>query len=135
MDLTASILAATGSSVPADARLDGIDLLPILEGRAKQVERTFFWRVGAQNGPHAAAVPTDAPAARGPTSAGQQAVRSGDWKLVMDGSRAMLFNLRTDIGERTNLIGQRSDVARRLRPLLDAWQADVNAEGQRGAAN
>ena len=109
------------------------------------MERTFFWRVGVQNGPRAAtpargqagaaAAPTDAPAARGPTSTGQQAVRSGDWKLVMDGSRAMLFNLRTDIGERTNLIGQRSDVARRLRPLLDAWQADVNAEGERGAAN
>jgi hypothetical protein len=52
----------------------------------------------------------------------------------MDGTRAMLLNLRTDIGERTNLIGQRSDVARRLRPLLDAWQAEVSAEGQRNAS-
>jgi hypothetical protein len=42
----------------------------------------------------------------------------------------MLFNLRADIGERNNLIGQRSDVARRLRPLLAAWQADVDAEAK-----
>ncbi|MET0397251.1 MAG: sulfatase-like hydrolase/transferase, partial [Longimicrobiaceae bacterium] len=32
-DLTATILAATGTKVPADARLDGIDLLPVFEGR------------------------------------------------------------------------------------------------------
>jgi arylsulfatase A-like enzyme len=141
MDLTASILAVTGSPVPADARLDGIDLFPILEGRARQLERTLFWRVGAQTGAaargggaNAAGARTDAPAARGPAATGQQAVRFGDWKLVMDGSRAALFNLRTDIGERTNLIGQRSDVARRLRPLLNAWQAEVSAEGQRNAS-
>lgn len=73
MDLTASILAATGTRVPADASLEGIDLLPILRGASPEVERTLFWRV---------AFPRP-----------QRAVRSGDWKLVLDG-RAMLFNLR-----------------------------------------
>jgi hypothetical protein len=42
----------------------------------------------------------------------------------------MLFNLRTDIAERHNLIGQRSDLARRLRPLLAAWEDDVGAEAK-----
>jgi arylsulfatase A len=110
MDLTASILAAAGIPAASDARLEGIDLLPVLEGRAPEVERTLFWRV-----------------------TGQQAVRSGDWKLLMDGGRAMLFNLRTDIAEHDNLIGQRSDIARRLRPLLAAWQADVDGEAKRTA--
>ena len=32
-------------AVPPDARLEGINLLPILEGRAPEVERTLFWRV------------------------------------------------------------------------------------------
>ena len=110
MDLTASILAATGTPVPPEARLEGINLLPVLEGRAPEVERTLFWRVtGARP---------------------QQAVRSGDWKLIRDGGRAMLFNLRTDIGERSNLIGQRSDIARHLRALLAAWEADVDAEAK-----
>jgi arylsulfatase A-like enzyme len=40
MDLTASIVAATGSPLPADVRYEGINLFPILEGRAPQVERT-----------------------------------------------------------------------------------------------
>jgi arylsulfatase A-like enzyme len=111
MDLTASILAATGTSVPTEARLEGINLLPVLEGRAPEVERTLFWRVtGAR---------------------AQQAVRSGEWKLLMDGGRPMLFNLRKDVGERDNLIGQRPDIARRLRPLLAAWQEGVDAEAKR----
>ncbi len=110
MDLTASILAATGTSVPAEARLEGINLLPVLEGRAPEIERTLFWRVtGARP---------------------QRTVRSGDWKLLFDGGRALLFDLRTDIGERENLIGQRSDIARRLGLLLAAWQEDVDAEAK-----
>ena len=109
MDLTASILAATRTPVPADARLEGIDLLPMLEGRAQEIERTLFWRV------------------TGPRT--QVAVRSGDWKLLFDG-RPMLFNLRADLGERNNLIGQRGDIARQLEPLLAAWQKDVDAEAE-----
>jgi arylsulfatase A-like enzyme len=107
MDLTASILKVTGAVVPADARLDGMDLLPILEGRAPEVERTLFWRV------------TD-----GRT---QTAVRSGDWKLLIDNGRELLFNLREDPGEREDRIGERSDVARRLMPLLTAWEKEVAA--------
>lgn len=111
MDLTASILAATRTPVPDDARLDGIDLFPVLEGRAPAIERTLFWRVvGARP---------------------QRAVRSGDWKLLFDGQRALLFNVSTDIGERNNVIGEHSEIARRLGPLLAAWQADVDDEAKR----
>ena len=42
--------------------------------------------------------------------------------------RPFLFNVRTDLGERTNLIRSRSDLAKRLLGLLDAWQKDVDAE-------
>ena len=112
MDLTASILAATHTPVPADARLEGIDLMPVLTRRSSEIERTLFWRV---TGPRA-----------------QQAVRSGDWKLLFDG-RPLLFNVRTDLGERTNLIEKRGDIARRLEPLLAAWQRDVDGEAKRPA--
>ena len=110
MDLTATILAATATPVPAAARLEGINLLPVLEGRVPAIERTLFWRI---SGPRP-----------------QQAVRAGDWKLIFDGGRAMLFNVRTDLGERENMIGRRSDIARRLQPLLAAWQQDVDTEAQ-----
>jgi arylsulfatase A-like enzyme len=110
MDLTASILAATGTTVPDEARLEGINLFPVLQGRVPEIERTLFWRViGARP---------------------QRAVRAGDWKLLYDGFRAMLFNVRTDLGERNNVISERSEIARRLAPLLAAWQKDVDGEAK-----
>jgi arylsulfatase A-like enzyme len=107
MDLTLSILSATGTPIPADAAFEGVNLLPVLEGRSPIVDRTLFWRVQ-----------------------GQQAVRSGEWKLVLD-RRPMLFNLRRDPGERTNVIGAHPDVARRLRGALQEWMANVDAEAKR----
>jgi arylsulfatase A-like enzyme len=117
MDLTASVLAATGTPVPDSARLEGMNLLPILEGRASEVERTLFWR---NLTPHA-----------------QRAVRRGDWKLLVDGGPngpELLFNLRQDVGERHDMASQRQDVAKALRPLLAAWEADVDAEAKTGEA-
>jgi arylsulfatase A-like enzyme len=112
MDLAASILAVTGTAVPADASLDGINILPVLEKRAAAKERTLFWRVSG--------VRT------------QRAVRSGDWKLIFDDQRPMLFNVRTDVGERNNVIGMHPEIAQRLKPLLERWQRDVDAEAKRG---
>ena len=59
----------------------------------------------------------------------QCAVRSGDWKLIVQydgyGELNFVFNLQRDIGERNDLAWspQGQAVARRLRPLLDAWGA------------
>jgi arylsulfatase A-like enzyme len=111
MDLTASILAATNTTVPADARLEGMNLLPILEGRADPVERTLFWRIS---------IPTRQ----------QRAVRQGEWKLLLDGDDLLLYNLRTDIGERNDLAMQRPDIVARLRPLISEWERDVDAEAK-----
>ncbi len=112
MDLSASILAATGTPVPADARLDGINLFPILEGRTPVVERTLFWRVRAGG-------------------LDQRAVRSGDLKLLIDGAvRLMLFNVRKDLGERDDVAQQQTAVVRRLHQQLRAWEKDVDAEAK-----
>lgn len=118
MDLTASILAATGTPVPDDARLEGINLFPVLERRVPEIERTLFWRV----------VPTANQQRRGVGT--QQAVRVGDWKLLYDGGRAMLFNVRTDLGERNDVMRERPEIARRLAPLIAAWQEDVDGEAK-----
>ncbi len=107
MDLTVSILAATGTPIPAGADFEGVDLMPVLEGRSANIERTLFWRVQ-----------------------GQHAVRSGDWKLVLD-RRPMLFNLRKDPGERTNLVGWHPEIAKRLRNALARWVDDVDAAAKR----
>jgi len=105
MDLTMSILAATNTPVPPEARLEGMNLLPILAGQAAAVARTLFWRT--QN---------------------QKAVRRGDWKLLANGPAIFLFNLREDAGEHNDRARDRVDLIRALRPLIDAWEADVDAE-------
>jgi arylsulfatase A-like enzyme len=113
MDLTATILAVTNTRVPAELDLDGINLLPILTGETPTVERTLFWRS---------------------PSRADRAVRSGDWKLVVQGSQggrpSFVFNVRTDLGERNDMTNVRQDVARRLRGLLDAWEAEVDADAE-----
>ena len=108
-----SILAATLTPVPPDARLEGIDLLPILEGRAPIAERTLFWRIAN-------------------ASRQQRAVRQGEWKLLLDGDDVLVFNLAKDIGERNDLAKERQgqEVARRLRPLITAWERDVDNEAR-----
>jgi arylsulfatase A-like enzyme len=109
MDLTASILAATGTPVPADARLEGTNLFPVWEGRAPELERTLFWRAGTG-------------------AAKQAAVRRGDWKLLVDGPHTYVFNLRNDPGERNDLAKWRQDLAQELQPLLATWEASMDAD-------
>lgn len=120
MDLTASILAATGAAVPPDARLEGINLFPVLEKKAPPVERTLFWRTA---GPP-------------PVNMNQKAVRSGEWKLIVDGApaRTFLFNVKTDPGERQDWFARRPDLVQRLQRLLQEWERDIEGEAKERAA-
>jgi arylsulfatase A-like enzyme len=109
MDLTVSILTATNTPIPSEARLEGLNLLPILQGRAPLVERTLFWRINV-------------PARQ------QRAVRKGDWKLLLDGDDLLLFDVRADIGERNDLASRRPDLVRQLSSLIREWEKDVDSE-------
>jgi arylsulfatase A-like enzyme len=109
-DLTATILAAGEAAIPPDARLEGMNLLPVVTGQSQPVERTLFFRVTGNRT--------------------ARAVRQGDWKLMVDGPNTMLFNVRTDMGERNDLAKDRLDIVRRLRPLIAAWEEDVDAEAK-----
>ena len=117
MDLTATILAAAGADLPRDLELEGIDLMPIVAGQAPEVPRTLFWR----------------------TRTGQRAVRRGDWKYITQypgfGELNFVFDLKRDIGERNDLAwsDRGRAVARELRPLLDAWEASVDADADAAA--
>jgi arylsulfatase A-like enzyme len=111
MDLTATILAAARAEVPPDARLEGIDLRPLLDGSAPGLERTLFWRI-EQRG------------------RSQRAVRQGDWKLLRDGGHHLLYALRADPGERHNLAARHPERVRQMLSLLEAWEADVDAEAK-----
>ena len=107
MDLTASILAATGTALPAGYRPDGINILPSLAGQAPSVERQLFWRYLL-------------PERR------QKAVRSGRWKLLVDGGLYLLFDLNDDPGERHDLAAQHPDLVVKLKAQLAEWEKDID---------
>ena len=112
MDLTATALAIAGATVPADAKLEGINLMPALSKGGQVVPRTLFWRV---------------------TTAGlnQRAVRDGNWKLLVEGSaRLSLFDVVKDPGERNDLAASNTAVVRKLRQQIVAWEKDVDSEAK-----
>lgn len=112
MDLSATFLAAAGVSVPAAAKLEGTDLIPLLRAGAKPISRTFFWRVAG-------------------AGLNQRAVRDGDWKLLLEGSaRVMLFDVGKDLGERDDVAASNTTVVRRMHQQLLAWEKDVDAEAK-----
>ena len=113
MDLTASVLAAAGIPSTPNHPLDGIDLVPLLRRNAN-VERDVFWRIVR-------------PVRQ------QRAMRSGPWKLLVDGApgstgadtHLILFDLRSDPGERYDLAARYPQRVRRMRALIDTWERDV----------
>lgn len=111
MDLTATILAAAGVTLPESYRAEGINLLPLLAER-KTVERTLFWRI------------------KNPTR-DQKAVRRGRWKYLQEGpltsrdNAEFIFDLEQDPGERRNMVVERADVLPGFRKSVAEWEADV----------
>ena len=90
VDLFATAAGAAKASVPTDRKIDGVDLLPYVQGRAKgRPHQTMFWRSGQY-----------------------KVVRDGDWKLQSNESRnkVWLYNLAVDPTERNDL--SRADPAR-----------------------
>ena len=109
MDVTASILAATGTRLPEGYHPDGIDLLPMLRGASPVVERRLFWRI---NRPGRL----------------QFAVRSGRWKMLIDNDQFLLFDLDADPGEHTDLAARHPDIVLRLRNMWVDWRKDVDPQ-------
>jgi arylsulfatase A-like enzyme len=106
VDITASILSAAGARPPVSYRPDGIDIFPILRGASPERERSLFWRWVTPNRQ-------------------QRAVRHGQWKLLMDGTHLLLFDVAVDPGERTDLAARHPDIVARLQRLVVDWEADV----------
>jgi arylsulfatase A-like enzyme len=112
MDLTATFLAAAGVTPTAEAKLEGIDLVPLVRAGAKPISRTLFWRVAT-------------------AGLNQRAVRDGDWKVLAEGSaRIMLFDVSKDLGERDDVAASNTTVVRRMYQQLQAWEKDVDAEAK-----
>lgn len=112
MDLTATILAATGTRSSTDRPLDGRDLLPALTGVQDGRPRTLCWRIDRDDRK-------------------QKAARKGRWKYVRDGSIDLLFDMERDPGEREDVSYQHPEIVRELKAALEAWERDVARDAPR----
>lgn len=103
LDVLPTALAAAGAGVKPEWQLDGVNLLPLLEGKAGSLGRdALYWRFGVQ-----------------------WAIREGDWKLVKatKDMAPMLVNLSDDCGEQTDLSATNPDKAKSLLAKWEAWNA------------
>ena len=111
LDVLPTALAAAGVEIRPAWKLDGVDLLPYLTGKASGTPHdALYWRLG-----------------------GMMAIRKGDWKLLKtrdgplrdtdpavlsDLSTAELYNLANDIGETNNLAATHPE---KVKELSEAW--------------
>lgn len=100
LDLLPTFVAAAGGKPDASWKLDGVDLVPFVNGKSKGVpHERLFWRFGKQF-----------------------AMREGDWKLMSMGDGApLLFNLKSDIGETKDLAAAEPARAQAMKAAWDAW--------------
>ena len=105
MDWTATILTAGGAKAHADFPLDGIDLMPILAAKKKNVERTIYWRTFQRNK--------------------QKAIRVGEWKYLQDEKGEYLFNLVADQGEKNDLKTKQQIIFNQLKKKYANWEKTV----------
>jgi len=104
LDLLPTALAAAGVEIKPEWKLDGVDLLPFLQGKAAgKPHETLFWRFGQQ-----------------------MAIRQGDWKLVKyDATPAKLYNLSEDIGEANDQTDKQAEKVKELEKTWQTWNAQL----------
>jgi arylsulfatase A len=101
-DLLPTLCEVAGAKPPS--KIDGVSLLPTLTGSGQQAKHAFlYWDFGGYGG--------------------QQAVRMGDWKgvrrnLHQGNTRIELYNLASDIGERTDLADKYPEVVKRISVIM-----------------
>jgi arylsulfatase A len=103
-DLLPSLCAVAGVAPPADRTLDGVNVLPLLEGKPVERPRPLFWQFdNAQGGPW------------------KFALRKGPWKLLADAEREhfALYHLIDDESEKHDLAADRPELVKELRSELD----------------
>ncbi len=117
IDLTPSLLRLAKAEAPAGTLYDGEDVLETLLGRstAGRKAEIYFRR------------PPDRKNFYGFDQLPDLAVRQGPWKLLCDydGSRAQLYHLESDPGEKNNLAADEPELVSSLTAKLREWNQSM----------
>lgn len=119
LDLLPTIAAITGTPLPADRVIDGMDITALVKGTAESVRQEFLYYA--------------------PWSGRIEGIREGDWKLLeiikeaknpqesAPAPELLLFNLAEDVSEKRNLATERPEIVVRLRQRMHELDAVVEA--------
>jgi len=147
IDILPTFVALAGGAIPADNKIDGVDITPILLGKATQTTREAQYYFSTNN-------------------LALEAVRSGPWKLTLvakasvkqpkqvksktknaganAGANAnanaarnskfvpLLYNLDDDIGESRDVAAAHPEIVKRLQALADAMDKDLGNREEAG---
>ncbi|MFG0253739.1 MAG: sulfatase-like hydrolase/transferase, partial [Rhodopirellula sp. JB053] len=104
LDLLPTFVAAAGGSPTSTQNLDGVNMLPYLQGEITTTPHdTLHWKMETRG-----------------------AIRAGDWKLLRFPDRpAELFNLADDPSEQHDLARQRPELVRSLFRKMFAWEQEL----------
>jgi arylsulfatase A len=110
IDILPTVAAITGAKLP-DKKIDGHNILPLLEGKAdaKSPHKAYFYQ--------------------------SKAVRIGNWKLLSgargaNGKGPHLYDLSKDIGEKNNVAADNPEIVKELSGALEAFKAEMKKEGR-----
>jgi arylsulfatase A-like enzyme len=104
-DWMPTLCALAGATPKLDLKWDGRDILPVLSGRSTSPGSRVLYN-------------------KGPRQA--SAVSDGEWKLIVTGTSAELYNLAEDSGEKNDLAAKHPEWVRKLRAHLEEQSAKDN---------
>ena len=115
IDFYPTLCEIAGVQISKQQQMDGVSLVPLLKQQGPLPRKALYWHY-----PHYSN--------QGGFPGG--AVRMGDYKLIerYEDGQVHLYNLRDDVGERTDLADQMPDRVATMRTALHAWYQDVDAK-------
>ncbi|MEJ7830767.1 MAG: sulfatase-like hydrolase/transferase, partial [Segetibacter sp.] len=105
LDLLPAICAAAGVNIKKNKPVDGLNILPVALRKTNKLHDYLCWNGGD----------------------GQWAIRKDDWKIYGKNDQVELYNLKDDLGEKTNLIKENVSKAKELKGIYDKWLAQMPA--------
>ncbi len=133
MDILPTIAAIAGAPLP-QRRIDGVNILPLLQGQRDANPRNVFWLyydqtlTGVREGPWKLQLPHDSRTYEGHTP-GWDGIpgTTGTLKVELG-----LYNLETDFGETINLVNLHPEIVERLQRIASEARADLGDTGKPG---
>lgn len=109
LELFPTLVDAAGAERPKGVTLDGFNMLPVLQGKAKSSRTEMFWQRRSE-----------------------RAARVGNYKWSEMPKGGGLFDLSLDLGEKKDLSKEKPEILARVKVRWEEWRRQMDAAEPRG---